>query len=141
MKKSCRHTFLIFTFPASSKSALRCKRSFATSRLPYLAATCRGVKPFYKEKEKYVSVAIDSQGHIFITCMSDLPLWQESEMLPPPAAQRPCPAAPHGQRCAEACIRLWWRRRGEPCAAATAARFLSDPGGTRCVGGSGPPRG
>lgn len=35
------------TFPAESAAARRCKRSFATSRLPYLAATCRGVKPFY----------------------------------------------------------------------------------------------
>lgn len=34
------------TFPAESAAARRCKRSFATSRLPYLAATCKGVKPF-----------------------------------------------------------------------------------------------
>lgn len=41
-----------FTFPAESAAARRCRRSFATSRLPYLAATCRGVKPFWKCEEQ-----------------------------------------------------------------------------------------
>lgn len=38
--------FWINTFPAESGGARRCSRSLATSRLPYLEATCRGVKPF-----------------------------------------------------------------------------------------------
>lgn len=45
------------TLPASSGSALLCRRSFATSRFPYLAATCRGVNPFCKEeREMFVSL-------------------------------------------------------------------------------------
>lgn len=39
------------TFPAKSGGARRCSRSLATSRLPYLEATCRGVKPFCGEKQ------------------------------------------------------------------------------------------
>lgn len=38
--------FLMHTFPAESEGARRCSRSLATSRLPYLEATCRGVNPF-----------------------------------------------------------------------------------------------
>lgn len=38
------------TFPAESGGARRFSSSLATSRLPYLAATCRGVKPFCREK-------------------------------------------------------------------------------------------
>lgn len=45
------------TLPASSGSALLCRRSFATSRFPYLAATCRGVNPFCEEeREIFVSL-------------------------------------------------------------------------------------
>lgn len=151
--KPCRHIFLVFTFPASSIRALRCKRSFATSRLPYLAATCRGVKPFYKEKREIcicshlyiytVSIQNNCSNVTYLVWPPDLvwPLWQESEMLRPPAARLPCPAALHVQRCAKACIRLWWRHQGEPCVAVTAGRFPSDPDGTQCVGGFGRPGG
>lgn len=34
------------TFPAESAATRRCSSSLATVRLPYLAATCSGVKPF-----------------------------------------------------------------------------------------------
>lgn len=40
---------IILTLPAASGEARRCRRSFATSRLPYFAATCRGVNPFCEE--------------------------------------------------------------------------------------------
>lgn len=43
--------FWMNTFPAESGGARRCSRSLATSRLPYLEATCRGVKPFCGEKQ------------------------------------------------------------------------------------------
>lgn len=44
--KNLRVDLWINTFPAESGGARRCSRSLATSRLPYLEATCRGVKPF-----------------------------------------------------------------------------------------------
>jgi hypothetical protein len=51
-KTKIHYEMHLFTFPAESAAARRCKRSFATSRLPYLAATCRGVKPFWKCEEE-----------------------------------------------------------------------------------------
>lgn len=39
-------SFFFFTFPAASGEALFCRRRLATSILPYLAATCRGLNPF-----------------------------------------------------------------------------------------------
>lgn len=44
--------FWMHTFPAESGGARRCSRSLATSRLPYLEATCRGVKPFCGDKKQ-----------------------------------------------------------------------------------------
>lgn len=51
-----KFVFWMNTFPAESGGAWRCSRSLATSRLPYLEATCRGVKPFCGEKhtKKYL---------------------------------------------------------------------------------------
>lgn len=43
------------------------------------------------------------------------------------------------RRCAGACARSWWPRRGEPCAAEAAGRSPSCPGGRRCAAASAPP--
>lgn len=51
------------TFPAESGGARRCSRSLATSRLPYLEATWRGVKPFCRQKHPHSSDYVKDKSH------------------------------------------------------------------------------
>lgn len=151
----------LFTLPASSGRALRCRRSCATSRLPCLAATCNGVNPFCGEKKEEVIANTHAQTlnvyldiclyknlglvllelgiSLSLCIMFCSPLWPVSVKLRPPAARQRFLPGPPWLRCGEECSRWWWLHLDVPCAAAAAGLYRSFPNGTQCGGESGPP--